>query len=150
MVGNPSVRLIFALTLGLVVGFLNGCSKNPTTFTPSPRAFATFALVVNDAEMWVNTDPTNRFYGMVAPTNSMQPFVNEHSLVLLVRYTGQPLINGAVVSYHYSDKFSHVLHVVSAQTDDSVYMSGYNNATSDGWKKKTSIEGVLVGQLYLP
>ena len=80
----------------------------------------------------------------------MAPYVTEFSIVLMVRYTGQPIRNGAVASYLYSAALPNVLHVVSAQTDDSVYMSGFANKHSDGWHPKSSIHGILVGQLYLP
>jgi len=134
--------------LWVVLLLLAGCGKQAPTFTPSPRSLDFPAEVEQDAKAWAARG-ANRFYAKVAPTGSMAPFITENSIVLCVRYTGQPLQNGAVVIYKYSAALPRVIHVVSDQNETSVYMSGYANSSSDGWKPKASIEGIMVGQLYL-
>jgi hypothetical protein len=127
---------------------LSACSKQ-ATFTPSPRSSESVTTVTRDAHDWVASDPANRFWSGVKPTGSMKPFVDEHTLALCLRYKGQEIPNGSVVIYNRGD-IKRVIHVVSDQNADSVYMSGYANHDSDGWFPKSSIEGVMVGQLYLP
>lgn len=139
--------LLYVLAAVAVVS----CSKFQEAFVPKPRSLAaTPTEVWVDAWAWVARDPANRFAAAVAATHSMEPVINEHSIVLMVRYTGQPFADGAVLCYEYSEQLPFVLHVATNQTADSVFMSGYNNSRSDGWQKKSSIKGVLVGQLYLP
>ena len=130
--------------------FVASCGKQASTFTPAPRTTDPIMTVRLDAIAWAAQDPAHRFWAEVAPTGSMEPFINEHSLVLCLKYTGQPLPNGTVAIYRYSAALDHVIHVVSDQNETSVYMSGYANHDSDGWHQKSSIEGFMVGQLYLP
>jgi len=137
------------ITALLVIGILlAGCTKQ-STFIPAPRSLDFPAEVEQDAKAWAARG-ANRFYAKVAPTGSMEPFINEHSIVLCVKYTGQPLQNGAVVIYKYSPALPRVIHTVSDQNETAFYASGYANHNSDGWQQKSSIEGILVGQLYTP
>jgi hypothetical protein len=78
----------------------------------------------------------------------MEPFVNEHSVTLMVRYTGQVLPNGSVVQFRRSAEHPNVLHTVVEQNATHFYLSGYANKHSDGWFPKTAVAGVMVGQLY--
>lgn len=80
----------------------------------------------------------------------MEPVISSHSLILALKYHGQPFANGAVLDFARDPDHPHVLHVAADQTADSVYMSGYNNHNSDGWYPKTTINHVMEGQLYLP
>ena len=79
----------------------------------------------------------------------MEPFFTSRSVPLCVRYAGQQLGNGTVAIFNRGDH-PRVIHVISAQNATHFYMSGYNNHNSDGWYPKTSVEGFVVGQLYLP
>lgn len=133
--------------LALVV-FLVGCFREPSTFTPVQRGVDTTTSVSVDAITWSQRSP-DRGWAIVAPTGSMKPFFDEHSVLLFTKYTGQPLVNGSVVIFDRSDA-PNAVHVVADQTPTHVYMSGYNNRTSDGWYPKTRIKGIVVGQLYLP
>jgi len=133
----------------LLVLLLASCSKEPSTFIPAPRSIATAEQVRADASKWASQD-ANRYWSAILPTGSMKPFVDEHSIALCVRYTGQSLSNGAVVIYRRDTATPRVIHVVSDQNAESVYMSGYANRQSDGWYPKSSIEGIMVGQFYLP
>lgn len=126
-----------------------GCGRSAPSFTPAPRSPETLDRVQLDAALWAARDPENRFWAPVAATHSMEPVINEHSLVLCLRYRGQPFANGAVLVYDRGDN-PRVLHVVADQTADAVYMSGYNNHDSDGWFPKASISGIVVGQLNTP
>lgn len=126
-----------------------GCSKAPSTFTPAITSSVPAVVVLNDAARWAAADPSNRYFATTANTHSMEPFFTNHSVPLCMRYTGQPIPNGTVAIFNRGDQ-PRVMHVVSDQTADSVYMSGYNNHASDGWFPKTRIEGLVVGQLYLP
>ena len=138
------------LALFVWIAVVNGgCAKQPTTFTPAIGSQLPIGTVLLDAAHWSQADPANRYYATTANTHSMEPFFTSKSVTLCVRYTGQLLQNGQVVIYNRGDA-PRVLHVVSAQTDESVYMSGYNNHDSDGWFKRTTIEGIVVGQLYSP
>ena len=100
------------------------------------------------AEFWVRGG-TDRYYLSILPTGSMQPYFNEHSLVLCVKYTNQTLSPGAVLHFDRGDTPS-VLHVMTDQTTTHVFMSGSHNSRADGWFPKTAIKGFVVGQLYLP
>lgn len=139
----------FWLSIAAVL-FLAACSRDGRdTFTPKPRAVAqTAADVAADATRWASVSP-ERGWSWVAPTGSMEPFFNEHGILLFQRYTGQPLSPGAVCIFNRGD-VARVVHVVAAVRERDVYMSGYANRASDGWYPKASIEGVVVGQLYLP
>ena len=142
-----------ALALILGVLALAGCGKPGTggnTFTPAPRAISqTAADVAADATRWAAAAPGVRGWSWVAPTGSMEPFFNEHGILLFVRYTGQPLVPGAVAIFNRGDA-PRVVHVVSVVRGESVYMSVFANRASDGWFPKSAIEGLVVGQLYLP
>ena len=141
-----------AIVLGLLSSVLwfGGCSKAPATFTPAITSPVPADKVLADAITWAAADPAHRFVSTVADTHSMEPFFTNHSVVLCLRYQGQPIPNGTVAIYRFSDAFPRVMHVISDQTADSVYMSGANNHDSDGWYPKKSIEGFAVGQLYSP
>lgn len=141
------MRAVLA-SFGLLVA-LSGCSKQAGSFTPAMRAFGSADTVYADAVAWSVAQP-GRYWANVAPTHSMEPVINEHSVILCVRYTGQTFANGAVAVINEGPAYPHVLHVVADQSGDSVIMSGYNNGRSDGWFPKKNIEGLVVGQLYLP
>lgn len=140
-------RFCIGLTLILV-----GCSKSPQpTFIPLVSSpVITGRTPVEDALIWVETDPVHRFAALVADTHSMEPFFTSKSLPLCIRYAGQELPNGTVAIYNHDPAHQHVIHVIADQNADSFYFSGYNNRTSDGWFKKSTCEGFVVGQLYLP
>lgn len=139
-----------SLTLGALSLWSVGWSKRPT-FTPAPHALGSVTQVVIDGAEWVKRDPVHRYTATVdASDGSMAPVIGERSLLLCVRYTGKTVLrNGSVVIYDRGDK-PRVCHTVAEQTDTHVYMSGYVNRRSDGWYPKSRIEGVVVGQLYLP
>ncbi len=134
--------------LALALLFLCACPKEKATFMPLPRSLAASTSVIADANAWAAHDP-ERYWLSILPTGSMKPFVDEHSLVLCVRFHGQVIPNGSVAIFNRGD-VKRVIHVVSDQNEDSVYMSGYANSASDGWYPKSSVEGIMVGQLYLP
>lgn len=136
------------ISLFLLLGFL-GCSKNPSTFIPAISTPLISSVVLDDAANWVKVDPVNRYFVLVADTHSMEPFFTDKSVPLMVKYTGQKIVNGTVVDYNRGD-LPHVFHVVTDQMDGSVYMAGYNTHNSDGWFKYSAINGIVVGQLYLP
>ena len=138
----------FALTLLALAVLAVGCRRK-STFTPAPYTPDAQSSVVLDAGQWAAKDPANRYWDIPSATGSMRPFITEKHIVLMRRYSGQPFPNGAVVIFNRGDS-PRVLHVVSDQNADSVYMSGANNHDSDGWFPKTSIEGFVVGQLNLP
>lgn len=126
--------------------FAAGCGQK-STFTPAPRSTESTAQVYADASAWAARAP-DRYFLAVAATGSMEPVINEHSVLLMVKYTGQTLPNGSVISYYHSPELPNVTHVIADQNDTHVYISGYANKTSDGWFPKTSILGFVVGQLY--
>lgn len=132
------------------VAKMSGEIKLPATFIPTTTSYYTStALVWEDAARWVGNDPL-RYTTPVSPdSSSMKPFFDSHSLPLCIKYVGQPIPNGTVVIFNRGD-IPRVMHVVSDQTKDSVYMSGVNNHHADGWFLKSTIEGFVVGQLYLP
>lgn len=142
---------VCGVMLGLLLGTLAGCSKpsGAATFTPAITSPLPVGNVIADAAAWAQRDPGVRYYATVADTHSMEPFFTSKSVPLCLRYTGQPIPNGTVAIFNRGDA-PRVIHVVSDQTADSVYMSGYNNHDSDGWFPKTRIEGFVVGQLYAP
>ena len=143
---------VFSLSLCLYGVLLGSCSKQPAgvaTFTPVIASPLSASRVLSDAAAWVGSDPANRYFVTVANTHSMEPFFTSRSIPLCLRYTGQALPNGTVAIYNRADA-PRVIHVISDQTADSVYMSGANNHDSDGWYPKKSIEGFAVGQLYSP
>jgi hypothetical protein len=125
---------------------LAGCGP---TFVPQPHALSSESTVRQDAQAWAIKSP-NRYHTNVAATGSMEPFLNEHSILLVEKYHGQPFKIGAVAIFRHSEAHPRVVHTVSDQNETHVYMSGYANKNSDGWFPKTSIEGFVVGQLYLP
>ncbi len=143
---------LFALFVAAMspLALLGGCSKSsPATFTPAIASPIPLAAVLVSAIQWTQGDPEARFYATTADTHSMEPFFTSHSIPLCVRYTGQQVPNGTVAIFNRGD-LPRVMHVISDQTADSVYMSGYHNHNSDGWFKKSAIEGIVVGQLYAP
>ena len=142
-----TIRALAILGVFLV---LSSCSRTRETFdTPKPRAVGVDLSEVHlSAIAWTQRSP-DRFYVTVLPTGSMEPFINENSIVLCVRYTGQPLARGAVVLYDHP-KVSNVLHTLADQNDTHVILSGTANARTDGWHPKSSIKGYVVGQLYIP
>ena len=149
-------QLLAVGALCLVIGLISvllillcSCSRTetPNAFTPAPRATAPQASVEADARLWASVNPANRFWATVTPTGSMEPFINEHSIVLCQRYKGEILPKGSVIVFDRGDTHN-VLHVLVDENQDSVYVSGYNNHNSDGWFPKTTIKGFLVGQLY--
>jgi hypothetical protein len=142
----PWLAIGFALLGAICLCGLTGCGRG---FDPAPRSVDSMQAVYADARAWAGRGE-NRYWSAVAPTGSMEPFVNEHSLLLMVKYTGQKLPNGTVASFRRSDDFPNVLHVITDQNETHVYMSGYANKNSDGWFPKTSIHGFMVGQLYTP
>lgn len=128
-----------------------GCSKQPTTFTPSlTPPDGSRADVIADAAKWSANAP-GRYFATVADTHSMEPVINRNSVVLCVRNTGQPLRPGLVAVFDRRD-VPRVLHTIAAVSSDggSAYFSGYNNRTSDGWFARDAIEGFVVGQLFAP
>lgn len=134
----------------LAAVWVAGCSKSGrATFTPAITSPVAQAVVYLDAIRWVNGDPVNRYYVTVADTHSMEPYFTSHSVPLCLHYTGQPVPNGTVAIFNRGDA-PRVLHVMSDQTATDAYMSGANNHNSDGWFPKSKIEGIVVGQLYLP
>lgn len=138
------MRWVF-LTLLLVAG----CSKQPSTFTPTlTPPDGTRAAVIVDAAMWAAGNP-DRYYAAVADTHSMEPIINKNSVVLCVRNTGQSIRPGLVAVFNRGDT-PRVLHTIAAVSGDSAYFSGYNNKSSDGWFPRSSIEGFVVGQLFAP
>lgn len=147
--------LLFAVMLTAwfvaTVGIMASCSRGPdgSTFVPAPRAVKqTVTDVAVDAARWASASP-DRGWSWVAPTGSMEPFFNEHGILLFVRYSGEELRPGMVAIFNRGD-VPRCVHVITAVRDTHVYMSGYANRNSDGWFPKTSIEGLVVGQLYLP
>lgn len=139
---------LFVLLVVSWVLFVTGCAKDPATFIPTPRGTSDGVSVSADAIAWVQR-ASGRGWAIVAPTGSMEPVINQNSVLLWVTYSGQPLRNGAVVVFDRSDA-PNCVHVVCDQTPTHVYMSGYANRRSDGWFPKTTIKGIVVGQLYLP
>lgn len=133
----------------LAVCTIIACSKSgPSTFTPAITSPLSAERVRADAQAWAQADLANRFLANVEDTHSMEPFFTNRSLPLCVRYTGQAVPNGTVAIV--ARDGLHVIHVVADQTADAVFTSGYNNHASDGWTPKSRIEGIVVGQLYLP
>lgn len=137
------------LRLLVVILFIAGCSKSPNTGVPTVIATLPSAQVYADAQRWAGTDP-ERYFVTVADTHSMEPLFTSKSLPLCIKYTNQVLPNGAVAIYKFSDALPHVIHRITAQNADSFYFSGDNNHGSDGWHPKKSVQGFVVGQLYLP
>lgn len=136
--------------LCLVLLSVTGCSQqDPVTFTPIQRAVdTTYVDVSFDAIRWAQASPS-RGWAVVSPTGSMKPFFDEHSILLFIKYSGQPTPNGTIVIFDRSDT-PNVVHVIADQTPTHVYMSGYANRRSDGWFPKSTIKGIVTGQLYLP
>lgn len=139
--------MLRVMAVSVVLLSVAACSRQDA-FVPKPRSVSTTDSVYADAVTWARADQS-RYVASVAATHSMEPFVNEHSLVLMVRYSGQPIQTGAVVEFDRGDALR-VLHVVTDQTETDAYLSGYNNHISDGWYAKSRIHGIMVGQLYLP
>lgn len=142
----PSIALALFVIGVVCILNLTGCEQE-SAFTPAPRSIEAQPLVYADAVAWVKRGE-NRYFSVVAATGSMEPFVNEHSILLMVKYSGQKLPNGSVVSFRRSDKHPNVLHVIIDQNETHVYLSGYANKYSDGWFPKAAIHGFMVGQLY--
>lgn len=128
---------------------LAGCADQKTSFAPVPYTNVGVEKVRDDAKSWVDNDPDTRYWEHIQPTGSMLPFISHKHIVLLVRYAGQAFPNGATVIFNRGDA-PRVIHVAADQTGTHIYVSGFNNHESDGWFPKSSIEGLVVGQLSLP
>ncbi len=128
---------------------LAGCSPRPVgseAVNPAPSSSYLREQVNGDAALWALTG-AGRAYGPVSATSSMAPLIDSRSVVLLEPYSGQPIAKGDWVRFDRGD-VPNVLHRVEDVTATHVYLSGWNNRTSDGWFPKTAISYRLAGILY--
>lgn len=143
-----------APALGLAAALLlAGCQTAPEWHgegreesNPAPTSSMTKAEAVQLANLWVLTDRENRSCSLVAPTGSMLPFLDSHSVLLLEKVKPQDLRENNIAIYQ--GKTSQVVHRVKEITPDGIWFEGDNNHYSDGWIKPEQIRWRIAGILY--
>ncbi len=113
---------------------------------PAPSAPVTKPIARSDAMYWATRYP-DRMWGPVSATGSMVPMLDSNSIVLLVRYTGQPLRKGMVARFDRGD-LPNVLHRIEDVNTTHVFISGLNVSRADGWIPKTEVSAILAGLFY--
>lgn len=136
---------VCAGVLGTCALLLWGCSPNKAFETKAPQSALPYSKALELAAAAAAT--VKGQVGTITPTHSMEPYVNENSVIVLEPYTGQPLHKGDIVSFKRSDT-DNVLHRILDLNERAVYISGDNNKYSDGWYPLTSIHSRLVIVFY--
>lgn len=97
---------------------------------------------IKQAAAWVAENPQKRYYSPIAPTGSMKPDFDENSIVCIELDDGKNIKNGDLVTYKASEKLKKVIHKVSALNDRAFIPNGTANGKYDGWKPRSSVNGI--------
>lgn len=138
---------VASAVIGVSALLLQACQKREDA-NPAPSSSATKAVVMQDAEKWMQRAPTLRSYCETLPSGSMLSLFGSNAILLLERSNGSDLTVGDIALYAQTMSDGTISHRVREVSPTAILCSGDNNDTSDGWIAKSRVRWRVAGILY--